>query len=391
MLGYLDPAKRRNKTFTRHWSQRPRAMLVPFSYSFHNLNSSLGVRSLFLRLISHEKNFSCDLSFTINTKMVSGIDCSKDYFDVAVLRDGKIVFTGRFDNNILGFEQVLVHVQESHAAMEATGPYYFQLARFLYEHQVKVSVVNPLSVRRFSQMRMSRAKTDSKDALLIAEFTMMTAPREWILPDQQIVDIRNLETYMEGVKKRYGILFNQLHAFLASGTIKASFEQQIQSELQAYQQCIKDAEKEIEHLIAKNYHDLSKNLRSIPGIGPRSVSLLITLTGGFDLFKSHKQVISYFGLAPRIYESGSSVKGKSHICKMGMGNVRKVLYMAATSAIRCNKACKDLYDRLRAKGKPHKVALIAAVNKLIKQAFAIAKSGKPYFVPTWRQGNDSLA
>lgn len=63
---------------------------------------------------------------------------------------------------------------------------------------------------------------------------------------------------------------------------------------------------------------------------------------------------------------------------MGMGQVRKVLYMAATSAIRCNKACKDLYERLRAKGKPYRVALIAAVNKLIKQVFAIAKSNKPY-------------
>lgn len=66
---------------------------------------------------------------------------------------------------------------------------------------------------------------------------------------------------------------------------------------------------------------------------------------------------------------------------MGMGTIRKVLYMAAISAIKCNKACKDLYGRLREKGKPHKVALIAAVNKLINQVFAIAKSGRPYLVP----------
>lgn len=108
--------------------------------------------------------------------------------------------------------------------------------------------------------------------------------------------------------------------------------------------------------------------------------MLIIATDGFGMFENYKQVISYFGLAPRIYESGTSVKGKGHICKMGMGQMRKVLYMAATSAIRCNKACKELYDRLRTKGKPYRVALIAAVNKLIKQAFAIAKSGKPYTV-----------
>lgn len=310
--------------------------------------------------------------------MVTGIDCSKDYFDIAVLRDGKIAFTGRFDNNMLGFEQMLPHVRGSHATMEATGPYSLPLARFLYLQQVKVSVVNPLSVRRFAQMRMSRTKTDSKDALMIAEFTAMTSPKEWVLPDQDVLNIRNLESYIEGVKKRYGILCNQFHAFQASGTLSAILQEQIQLELDAYELCIREKETEIALLIEKNYSSLSRNLRSIPGIGPRSVSLLVTLTDGFRLFENYRQVISYFGLAPRIYESGSSVKGKSHICKMGMGSVRKVLYMAATSAIRCNKACKDLYERLRTKGKPHKVALIAAVNKLIKQVFAIAKSGQPY-------------
>lgn len=310
--------------------------------------------------------------------MVTGIDCSKDYFDIAVLKEGKAVFTGRFDNNPQGFESMLPYIRDTHVTMEATGPYYFQLARFLHGRGAKVSVVNPLSVRRFSQMRMSRAKTDRKDALLIARYTLMTEPQEWKLPERHILVIRNLEAYIEGLKRRMGILNNQLHAFEASGTLEEKLQEEIKTELSGYGARISEKEKEIADLIDENYRGLSKNLRSIPGIGPRSASLLIILTGGFDMFESYKQLISFFGLAPRIYESGSSVKGKSRICKMGMGAMRKVLYMAATSAIRCNRACKELYERLRAKGKPYKVALIAAVNKLIKQAFAIAKSGKPY-------------
>ena len=169
-----------------------------------------------------------------------------------------------------------------------------------------------------------------------------------------------------------------MHSMEASVTLTDALKKDIQAELDIYNSRISVREKEIKNLIAEHYKEISENLRSIPGIGPRSVALLIVLTDGFRKFESYKQVISYFGLAPQIYESGSSVKGKNHICKMGMGAVRKVLYMAATSAIRCNKACKELYERLRAKGKPYKVALIAAVNKLVKQAFAIAKSGKPY-------------
>lgn len=310
--------------------------------------------------------------------MVTGIDCSKDYFDFLVLEEGSVKVRDRCDNNRRGFKKLLKHVSGTHVAMEATGPYSFQLALFLYESGVKVSVINPLVIRRFSQMRMSRTKTDKKDALLIAEFTAMTSPEEWMPPSRELLQIRNLETYIEGTKQRMRMLANQLHAFEAAGMLDKDLGREMKRELHGYKVRIEEKEKEIQKLINRVYARLSENLRSIPGIGPRSASLLIVLTDGFRKFENHRQVISYFGLAPRIFESGSSVKGRNHICKMGMGHIRKVLYMAAMSAKSCNRACRELFERLRAKGKPHKVAVIAVMNKLIKQAFAIAKSGRPY-------------
>ena len=310
--------------------------------------------------------------------MVTGIDCSKDYFDITVLKEGKVTFKSRFANNMKGFTAMLPHVLDTHVAMEATGPYYFQLARFIHQSGEKVSVVNTLIIRRFAQMRMSRAKTDQKDAMVIAEFAKMTGPKLWEPPTVAIQAIRNLESYLEGLKQRRQMLSNQLHAFEAAGTIDELLYNEIKEEVESHDKRIKDKEHQIAELIQQNYAEMAANLKSIPGIGPRSTSMLIIAKDGFGMFENYKQVISYFGLAPRIYESGTSVKGKGHICKMGMGQMRKVLYMAATSAIRCNKACKELYERLRAKGKPYRVALIAAVNKLIKQAFAIAKSGKSY-------------
>jgi len=310
--------------------------------------------------------------------MVTGIDCSKDYFDFIVLEGDSVIARDRYGNDRKGFKELLRHVSGTHVAMEATGPYSFQLALFLYEAEVRVSVINPLIIRRFSQMQMSRTKTDKKDALLIAEFTAMTSPKEWTPPGRELLQIRNLETYIEGTKQRMRMLANQLHAFEAAGMLHKDLQREMEQELHGYETRIREKGKEIEGLINRAYARLSENLRSIPGIGPRSASLLIVLTDGFRRFENHRQVISYFGLAPRIFESGSSVKGRNPICKMGMGNVRKVLYMAAMAAKRCNRACRELFERLTAKGKLHKVAVIAVVNKLIKQAFAIAKSGRPY-------------
>jgi len=113
-------------------------------------------------------------------------------------------------------------------------------------------------------------------------------------------------------------------------------------------------------------------LKSIPGMGSKTSLLLIVISGGFSKFNNHKQLASYVGISPRIFESGTSVKGKSKICKMGMSKIRALLYMCAWSAKRCNETCKALYDRLVEKGKSKKLALIAVVNKLLKQAFAIA-------------------
>lgn len=310
--------------------------------------------------------------------MVTGIDCSKDYFDVVLLDRDKKVFEGRFGNNLKGFQEVLPYVRESHVVMEHTGPYYFSLACFLCGSNVRVSIVNPLVIRRFSQTKMIRAKTDRKDALTIAQYGLMYHPPLWSVPSEKIQEIRQLETLLKGMIKRKHILMNQFHAFEHGGNFIGYIREKMEEQLQGYDLDIQQVEAKIQALVQDVFPELHRNLTSIPGIGTKSAVLMIVTTSGFKDFESHKQVISYFGLAPRIYESGSSVRGKAHICKMGMSSVRAVLYMAARAARLHNRTCRALYDRLRTAGKAHRVAMIAVVNKLIKQAFAIAKSGEGY-------------
>jgi transposase len=151
--------------------------------------------------------------------------------------------------------------------------------------------------------------------------------------------------------------------------------------LQELNQRIDLLEKSIQQKLQQHDKDLLENLRSIPGIGPKTAALLIVLARGFTTFSNHRQLISYLGLAPRIYQSGTSVKGSGSICKMGTGRIRAALFMCALQAKKCNPAYKALFDRLTVKGKPFKVALIAVINKLLKQVFPIAKSGLASQIP----------
>jgi transposase len=106
--------------------------------------------------------------------------------------------------------------------------------------------------------------------------------------------------------------------------------------------------------------------------------MLLVFTDGFQRFESAKELCSYAGLTPIIRQSGSSVNGRPRISKMGNAKLRNLLFMCSFNACKYNRACKALYDRIVAKGKSKKLALIAVCNKLLKQAFAVVKNGLPY-------------
>ncbi|WP_144007953.1 transposase, partial [Prevotella sp. P5-92] len=113
-------------------------------------------------------------------------------------------------------------------------------------------------------------------------------------------------------------------------------------------------------------------------IGVTLAAALIMATGGFTYFDNAKQLTRYLGLSPTYQQSGTSVHVKGHINRNGDSYLRSQLYVAAFSSIQYNTECKACYERLRSKGKPGKVAVIAVANKLIRQAFAVVTQEKPY-------------
>lgn len=311
-------------------------------------------------------------------KKIAGFDVSKLFFDVCLSIDD-VISQKKFSNDAAGFRQLAELLPpSSHCVMEATGPYYLQLAFFLHSRAMKVSVVNPLIIRRFSQMRLTRAKTDKADAKIILAYGIKEEPTAWEPPKAYIVQLQQLHSLSDQLQKHYRALSNQQEAFCVSGFMEKELAKFFKKELVRIQKLIDDIEKQMNEIVTQYHGEMMLQLTSIPGVGKKTAMTLIVLSGGFTKFSNYKQLSAYVGLSPRIYESGSSVKGRSRICKMGMSRIRALLYVCSWSAKRCNRACKELYDRLVANGKNKRLALIAVANKLIKQAFAIAISNNIY-------------
>lgn len=312
-------------------------------------------------------------------KKVVGIDVSKLSIDINYKDEQGQIQRANLSNDEVGFEKLISQVNQGYYfVMEATGAYHYQLACFLYAHSQQVSVINPLVAKRFCQMRFQRNKTDESDALSLREYGETQPLENWKPCSHNDIKIKHLYGNMKRLIGNQTALSNQLHAYDVTGELASDVRAMMETELQSLKDRIEQLENELTHLIQQSYPQAYDGIRTIPGIGPKSAVLLLVVCKGFKNFQNAKQVIAYLGTSPRTYQSGTSVNGKAKICKLGMSKVRATLYVAARSAIRYNQMCQLLYQRLTANGKPHKVAMIAVVNKLIKQVFAIVKSGITY-------------
>mgnify|MGYP000733851115 CR=1 FL=1 len=141
-----------------------------------------------------------------------GIDISKLTFDVAISSSDDKYKYFKFANNHEGFMMFLEHlkVSESICVMEASGPYYLKLATFLSEQAIDVCVINPFVIRRFSQMRMSRAKTDKKDAMLIAEYGKTENPGIWEPEANHVLELKQMQAYLEQLNKNIATALDRI-------------------------------------------------------------------------------------------------------------------------------------------------------------------------------------
>jgi len=306
---------------------------------------------------------------------IYGIDISKDVFDVMNTRG----VHNQFFNTLKGFKSFIKQVKKgSLIVMEATGYYYYGLAQYLSSKGYLVAVVNPLSVKRFIQMKLSKIKTDKSDARSICGYACMNEVELYTARDKNQSECLQLLSLIDIYLKQSTQLKNKLHGEQTLGLPSKTVYHSLNRSLKSIKREIKVLEDQLTKLVQQDNQEQLSLLKSIPGMGDKTAMLLIILTSGFTKFETSGQLCSYTGITPTIRQSGSSIRGRSRISKMGNKKLRNILFLCSFSACKHNKACREIYERIVAKGKSKKLALIAVANKLLKQAFAIAKSGLPY-------------
>jgi transposase len=323
--------------------------------------------------------------FTTMTEPALGIDISKLKFNACLIQHSGKLKHKVFPNSEPGFEQLREWlsrqgVERVDACLEATGTYGEALSLFLYQAGHRVSVINPAAVKAFAGSRLSRTKTDRVDAELIARFCQAQAPPLWTPLPQEVRELQALVRRLESLVEMRVAEENRLSSGISVDSVRQSVE-----ELLAHLNTqIKRTEKLIrEHL---NRHPRLKQqselLDSIPGIAETTTAALLAEITDINQYRSARQVAAYAGLVPRERQSGTSVRGRTRLSKIGNARLRRALYFPAITALRCSPFFQQWAEGLLKRGKSKMSVICAVMRKLIHLAYGVLKTGKP-FDPEW--------
>lgn len=308
----------------------------------------------------------------MGTRTFVGVDVSKGHLDIALPGSPKVWRTGNDTHGIAALGRKLAGLDAPHLVCEATGGYTRLLARDMARRRIAFSRINPRQVRDFARATGRLAKTDAIDAGIILRFAQTMQPPAAPPPSEAQVQLTEL------VRRRRQIveiaaMEKQRAALPGDDLLAASLRRHLDflaGEITDIDQRIADRIK-ADHEHARR----AELLRSIPGIGAIAAATLVAELPELGRV-GKKQIAALVGVAPMNRDSGLS-RGEAHI-KGGRLSVRCILYMATIVAIRCNPAIKPFYKRLRDDGKAPKVAIVAAMRKLITIANSMIEHDRPW-------------
>jgi len=308
-----------------------------------------------------------------------GIDVSKDTLEVAYPKTTKGFTTVTVANAPLSIWKLLKTFDQAtdQIILEATGTYSLLLCHLLSKAGIRFSLLNPRQSTGYARMQGKTVKTDKADAILLAQLGQQMQPSVTVLKDASWYQLQAQRAYLRQLKKQRIMLLNLKSSFLPSPYPN----QTVNSSLQTHLDFIEAQIKEIEHSQtpqSEDYQQLFEQITSISGIGEVTAHEIIAATNGFEDFDNPKAFAKFIGICPTYRQSGTSVKSFGRINRSGNPHLRSVLFMAASVAKRWNKDCKATYQRLRAKGKTYKQAIVAVMNQLIRQVFAIVKANTSF-------------
>jgi transposase len=311
---------------------------------------------------------------------VLGVDIAKASFDVTLLDERGSKWRHHWDNHEAGFKQLHAWVQQHtgghvHVCMESTSVYWEALAEYLHAAGYSVSVVNPMRIKGYAMSQMRRSKTDSLDADVIADFCQTQELESWIPPTPEQRKLRALVRHLETLKKSRTQQQNRL-ATCRDEEVRAS----LSTILSAINREIERVEERIAAFF-DDHPDLKEKkqlLETIKGIGKQTATRILAEMYDLAEYKNARAVAADAGVTTAHYRSGTTIRRRPKMSRMGKTAVRTALYYPAITAIQHNPLVRQLAQRLEAKGKHKRVIQVAAMRKLLHIAYGVLKNRKPF-------------
>jgi transposase len=272
------------------------------------------------------------------------------------------------------------HPAQVLVVLEATGSYWMRLATSLARAGFAVSVINPAQAHHFARALLKQAKTDAIDAHTLAHLAAVLRPTPWTPPPAIYTELEQRLTQRDSLLHLRQQVANQLHALVQQPVVIAAVQSRMEQLLTTFDAQLAELTSELEAALKQDdaWAAAYQRLRTIPGVGLVTAVALLVTTLAFSTCPTPEAAAAYAGLAPQPRLSGTSLRGRARLVQTGNARLRTALYLATLSAARHNPTIRPFYERLRAAGKPPKVARCAAARKLLHIAWAVVKKQRDF-------------
>ncbi len=257
---------------------------------------------------------------------------------------------------------------------EATGYYHQAFALACLDRKIPFRLLNPIITKQFTRATVRKRKTDLSDAFVIAKLTQ-----------QGEGTLLTKEMFTKGKPAiRTAVKLNQMEQMLVLMQQKLQLigmDESLIKQLRSCQEQLQSSQK-VFRSFAQGTVDkkLRTLLMSIPGIGTTIATTLIVELGDITRFPNGNCLVAFTGLDPRVKQSGGSLHHNTHITKRCSPNLRRVVFLAASIAQRCDTELNTYYDKKRNEGKFYKEATVANARKILYRVYAVWKRQTPYIV-----------
>jgi transposase len=322
----------------------------------------------------------------MDDRIYAGIDVSAR--ELVVVRQAPEGCSQRkFSNDEPGYQALLGFLSpngpnlEARVCLEPTGVYSIGVALFLHQASgVELMVPNPRAVRSFANAWMSRGKTDPQDARVLLEFAQRMPFVPWTPPLGCWAELKELVRYDRSLRQELAAVRNRVHRTEVNPTSPPAVRASLDRRIESLKQEIAHIETEQRTLIAsdpelKQAFDL---LVSMPGLGPMTATHLLAEVLGLPKDMQAKQWVAMAGLDVRERASGTSVRGRPRLSKVGNRHIRQVLYLSAMAAVRGPNAFREFYQRLLQRGKKKRQGLVAVMRKMLHGIYGILRYREPF-------------